>query len=155
MGTKQNKRTRSYLQTCVRGFDRARHIRYAHFVGETAKAGVIPMEPVASNFKGLKLMKKKRHTLPLRFQVPTKKTHCLVVEYSEDLDRSQISAAIKKSAFVPLLQCSPYVVMYWIIDRDLELVTEVSLEAMSSGVYSAIQKEITKNMSIATCFPLS
>jgi len=71
-------------------------MRYAHFVGETTKAGGIPMEPVASNYKGLKLMMNERHTLPLRFQVPTKKVHCLVVEYSEDLDRGSGTSSDKE-----------------------------------------------------------
>ena len=35
---------------------------------------------------------------------------------------------IEKSAFVPLLQCSPYVVMDRIVNRDLKLVNKVSLE---------------------------
>lgn len=70
-----------------------------------------------------------RHTLPFKFQVPTKHTHFLVVEYSDDLGWKNQHCYGDTYVVLPLLKSCSNVVMDWIIYGDLRLTTQISLDS--------------------------
>ena len=68
-----------------------------------------------------------RRTLPFKFQVPTKHTHFLMVEYSDDLGRKNQHCYGYMYVVLPLLESFSDMVMDWIIYGDLRLTIQISL----------------------------
>ena len=65
-----------------------------------------------------------QHTLPFKFQVPTKHRHFFVVEYSDDLQRKDQRCTTPIGLVIlPLLKSCSNMIMNWIVYGNLTLTT--------------------------------